>query len=614
MCGITGLLRFDQSGIDPALLGQMTAQLHHRGPDAQGAWTAAGIGLGHTRLSIIDLGSSAQPMASTDGRHQFVFNGEILNYRQLRSELDYPFTTNGDTEVLLAGLVLEGADFLRRVRGQFAFALYDTQTRSLLLGRDPVGILPLYYYRDDTQFVFGSEIKAVLPAMPSRRVDEASLDAYLTRSAVPAPHTLFAGVRKVLPGHTLTVSGPGRPRSTAYWSPPATDPDLADPAAAVDLVDAGLQAAVRAALVADVPVGAYLSGGLDSSLITALVRAAEPAATIETFSAGFGDERFDELPFARAVSEQLRTNHHEVIVNPADFTELWPKLTWHRDAPLSQPADIAVYRLAELARTRVKVVLSGEGSDELFGGYEKYRFVRAVEAARFTPGSWRAWGYEKARARLPRRVEIVARAAAGGDPQARREAWFAPFSPAERRALLAGRTDPVAAAERSLPWTFSGDAVRRQLEHDLRTWLPDNLLERGDRMSMAASLELRPPFLDRDLVDLAFRLPSSVKVPRDPRRGGSTKWIVKEVGRRYLPAQITDRPKVGFKVPLDRWFRSGLDAMARDLLLAPNSLAGAAFDQQRVRALIERHRQGGRQENRLWTLLGLEVWHQQYFG
>jgi asparagine synthase (glutamine-hydrolysing) len=473
-----------------------------------------------------------------------------------------------------------------------------------------MGILPLYYYADAEVFAFASEIKALLPVIRQPTVDHDSLPDYLAHRSVPAPYTLVEGVRKLPQGHRLTLDAAGRISVTPYWEVP-NPPTVrkCEPAEAVRLVGDALDQSVREALVADVPVGAYLSGGLDSSLITALVARARGGGTVQTYSAGFGDPRVDELPWARRVAGLLGTEHHDVVVTATDFTELWPRLTWHRDAPLSEPADVAVFRLAELARRDVKVTLSGEGSDELFGGYPKYRAARLVEWAGLVPAGVRAGVFGRLEQALPPRLSrlgIVLRAAQAGTPAERMRGWFAPFTEPERGHLLgrpATRTTSLAPYQRA-----HGDVVRRMLYADSHFWLADNLLERGDRMSMAASLELRPPFLDHRLVELAFSLPSSVKV-----RGGVTKWVVKQVARRYLPADIVDRRKVGFRVPLDSWFRSGLREMAWDLLTGPSSFVAATLDRAAVVALLSGHDRAVRDEQaRLWTLLSLEVWHREF--
>ncbi|RMH81496.1 MAG: asparagine synthase (glutamine-hydrolyzing) [Actinomyces sp.] len=605
MCGIAGIRRLDGRPVDPADLEAMADQLVHRGPDDRGIWTSGSTGFAHTRLSIIDLEGSRQPMSTPDDAVTVCFNGEILNYAELRRRSDHPFRTHGDTEVLLARWLARGPQMVTELRGQFAFALHDARTGNLVVTRDRLGILPLYHVTTPEFFAFASEIKALLAVLSRVEVDVGALDAYLAHRSVPAPRTLFAGIAELPPGTLLTIAPDGTTDEQRWWEPRLQpDPDL-DPDELVSTTAELLDAAVSEALVADVPVGAYLSGGVDSSLICALA-ARHSSHRLRTFSAGFDDPRVDELPHARRVSAHLGTDHHEVVLGASDFEGLWHRLTWHRDAPLSEPADMAVFRLAELARSEVKVVLSGEGSDELFGGYPKYRWARRVDtAARLLgPLSGPVLGGigELLPARLGR-ARIALRAAA--EPRAERaRAWFAPFTSAERRHLLGQHHEPS-----SPPAPLTGDPVADLVLSDCGPWLSDNLLARGDRMSMAASLELRPPFLDPRLVDHALTVPSRLRTRR-----GRTKWAVKEVARRHLPAEIVDRRKVGFRVPLDAWFRSGLRTMAADLLLSPDSFAAEVFDRRAVSRLLEDHERGRRDEQiRLWTLLSLEVWHQRFF-
>ncbi|PWW21372.1 asparagine synthase (glutamine-hydrolysing) [Geodermatophilus normandii] len=609
MCGIAGVHRWDGERVDPDLLDAMTEQLAHRGPDGHGNWISGGTGFGHRRLSIIDLEHSAQPMAGPGGRQHLTFNGEVLNYREVRRACaGYPWTTDGDTEAILAAYRQWGVDCVRRLRGQFAFALHDADTGELHLVRDRMGVLPLYWYADDRMVAFASEVKALLPALPTVDVDLLSLGDHLAHRSVPAPHTLVSGVRKLRPGHRLLVQPGGRIREVSYWELP-TDPPAErahDPREAVEDLHATLRAAVEEALVADVPVGAYLSGGIDSSLIVALVSEVRGRRGVSTYAAGFDDPRVDELPWARRVADLVGADHHEVTVGAADFTALLPKLTWHRDAPLSEPADVAVHRLAELARRDVTVVLSGEGSDELFAGYPKYRAAALASWVGRVPRAVRGPAlYTAARALPPRfsRAAVLMRALSADDEAERMRSWFAPFSPRERHRLLGDLPSrPAAAAYRRA----SGDVVRRMLYADCHAWLSDNLLERGDRMSMAASLEMRPPFLDARVVDLAFSLPTEVKL-----RGPVGKWVVKEVARRYLPDEVVDRRKSGFKVPLDAWFQAGdLRDMARDLLLRPASFVGEVLDRAAVTRVLDDHEAGRSNEaSRLWALMGLEVWH-----
>ncbi len=607
MCGIVGIRRFDGQPVDERLLRRMTDQLVHRGPDDQGCWVDGSVGLGHRRLSIIDVGGSPQPMVSADGRHHITFNGEIFNYRDLRNRVSYPFRTDGDTEVLLALHQLSGDQAVQELRGQFAYALYDD--RDLWLYRDRLGVLPLFYYQDENLFAFASEIKALLPALPRPpEVDVASLDSYLSRRAVLAPYTLFRHVRKLEAGHRLRVQPDGTTDLAPYWVLPTGSRRPMGEAEAVGLVSDGLREAVDRALVADVPVGSLLSGGVDSSLIVALATEAR-GGPIETFSAGFGDARYDELSYARQVSQLFGSTHHEVVVRPDQFTERWRQLTWHRDAPLSEPADVAVYELAELASRSVKVLLSGEGSDELFAGYPKYKVARYDDRIARVPAWLRTPVFDGAARYAPNRAgraRIALRSMAGATEADRLESWFAPFTAPERRRLL-GRVDTRRVPA---PELRGDDAIERMLAFDCAGWLSDNLLERGDRMAMAASVEMRPPFLDHELVGLAFSLPSSLKV-----RHGQTKWILKEVARRHLPTTITDRRKVGFRVPLDTWFRGQLRDLARDQLLASDSFVGTTLDRTAVTELLDVHESGRRDESiRIWTLLSLEVWHQTFFG
>jgi len=604
MCGIAGIRRLDGEPVSREALAQLAGQLAHRGPDETGVWAEGGVGLAHTRLSIIDVEGSHQPMRGAGGQTHLVFNGEILNFRELRSALSYPFRTQGDTEVLLALYEKHGPAGVEQLRGQFAYAIHDFATGDTHLFRDRLGILPLYYFVDGRMFAFASEIKALLPLIGTPSVDEESLHDYLAHRAVPAPYTFIKGVRKVEQGHHLVIKSDGSVRSTAYWELP-TKPDCrrVDPQEAVQLVEESLTASVREALIADVPVGAYLSGGVDSSLITALAAQERQGGSLHTFSAGFGDDRLDETSWARTVADVVGSIHHEVIVTADDFQQNWSRLSWHRDAPLSEPADIAVFRLAETARQEVKVVLSGEGSDELFGGYRKYLFANVNRWAGPIPGSAMRM-LERSMPVGKSRVGVAMRAISEPSQPERMRGWFAPFT-VEERARLIGH-----AATRSVLDPYirgGGDALHRMLYADAHTWLADNLLERGDRMSMAASLELRPPFLDHRLVELAFTLPSNVKVRR-----WTSKWVVKEIARKHLPDAVVDRPKVGFKVPLDEWFRGGLRDMAFDLLTGPSSFVATTFDAQAVQKLLDDHFAADRDEQiRIWTLLSLEVWHRE---
>jgi asparagine synthase (glutamine-hydrolysing) len=613
MCGIAGVMRFDGAPAATGIVEEMLRSLVHRGPDGMGLLARGSMVLGHRRLSIIDVAGSPQPMSSADGRLHVCFNGEIFNYRELRTDLaadGYAFRTNGDTEVLLALFERHGPEGVSRLRGQFAYAIYDEPSRELWLFRDRMGILPLYFRVDGAGLAFASEVKALLVDAPSMEIDEASVGEYLSYRSVPAPNTLFRGVRKLQAGHLLHCKMDGNHKLRRYWEIPRGGEELhLTDDQALDLVARALEEAVAAALVADVPVGAYLSGGVDSSLVVALMHKLRAGAPIETFSAGFADPRYDELPFARQVSEQFATRHHEVSVGARDFEELWPVLTWHRDGPISEPSDVAVYRLASLARSSVKVLLSGEGSDELFAGYPKYAAAAMAGFADAIPKALRTPLFRTIERALPRRAaraRVAVRAMTATDEAGRFLNWFAPFTSYERNELCPA---PERDTFREIWARARGDLVERMLYVDCHTWLSDNLLERGDRMAMAASVESRPPFLDHHLVELAFSLPSHLKL-----RGRRGKWIVKEVARRYLPTEIVDRRKLGFRVPLDAWFRGHLRELSRDMLTGSNSFVGSWMKRSAVSRILDDHESGRRsEEGRIWTLLGLEVWHSVFF-
>lgn len=613
MCGIVGLRRFDGRSVEEGELRRMADTLRHRGPDGDGYRIFGDVGFGHRRLSIIDLAGSPQPMRSASGPFHITFNGEIFNYQPLRHALEQqgvPLHTHGDTEVLLETLRLRNVAGLAGLQGQFAFAYFDENSGELLLARDRLGILPLYYCEGSGFLAFASEIKAILALLGAPEVDADAVEDYLTYGSIPPPRTLFRGIRKLHPGTALRVGRDGKLRFEVFWELPAKGPEEnLDGETAIQKVESKLRESVALRLVADVPVGAYLSGGLDSSLTVALMKEQRDGAAIQSFSAGFSDVRFDELPYARQVSALLGTEHHEVMVSAKDFSELWEKLTWHRDAPLSQSADVAIYRIAEQARGTVKVLLSGEGSDEIFGGYPKYSVDPLISPIGAIPARVRTPFFRALERVLPgsmNRQRQVVRALTTRNPAERMQSWFGPFTWYERQAMHpeCGKFRNSGQWDRS-----SGDHVRRMLYVDCHTWLSDNLLERGDRMSMAASIENRPPFLDHELVELAFRLAPNLKI-----RGRSRKWVVKEIAKRHLPAAIVDRHKIGFRVPLDQWFRSGLKNYVGDLLLSQSSFVTNYFDRKFIQEIVSAHLRSRRnEEHRIWTLLGLEVWYQLFF-
>lgn len=620
MCGIVGVVELTRGQeAELGLLRAMTDTIVHRGPDGEGHTVEGPLGLGHRRLAIIDVAGSPQPMTSADGRFTIVFNGEILNYRQLREALSteqdaeqggtrgagagLAWRTHGDTEVLLELLARRGVAGLVELRGQFAFGLLDRADGSVLLGRDRLGILPLFHATTADRFAFASEAKALVPAIGAPTIDAESLPDYLTQRAVPAPHTLIAGVSKLAPGSWMRVWPDGRTEAGTYWSlrtPRALQ--SISPAAAVDRLDGLLRDAIDDALVADVPVGAYLSGGVDSSIIVALTARAAKAARLATFAAAFPGSAHDESAYARRVSERYGTDHHEIAIDPERFhDDLW-RLSRCREFPISEASDVAVASLASLASQHVKVVLSGEGSDELFGGYPKYRFARTAELIGALPVGLRQRPLELLRTMAFRRNDRISsalRAFEGAEQADRLRSWFSPYSQREIARLCPAR------GRRTGPALVRGDdAVAAMCRGDLGSWLSDNLLERGDRMTMASSIELRPPFLDARVVEFALSLPSSVKLhDRTP------KWPVRELARRYVDADLIDRPKVGFRVPIGDWFRGRLRTEVEDLLLSGGSHCRRWLDAAYIDELVAEHLSGSADRaKQLWPLVSLEVW------
>lgn len=609
MGGVGGVRAFSAGAFATDALHEMTELLHHRGPDGSAVWVGPDVGLAHTRLAVGDISQAHQPMHSADGRWVVVFDGTIVNHESLRAHLDYPFRTRGDAEVLVAGLALDGVSFVERLQGQFAFAAHDLRTDTTHLVRDRLGALPLYYRHVPGGIAFASEIKALLALGPPPQVDHRSLDDYLATRVVSAPDTLFEGVKKVRPAHRVSILPRAHLEEARYWAPPEMDPDGTWTAGdAIEAVGDGVREAVRTAVLPDLPVGACLSGDLDSSLVVAQAQELRGDEPVHTFFAGFTGHSEEQLAWARRVGSLLGTQHHEVQIRAADFEELWAGLTWHRDAPISEPGDVAAHGLARAAREHVRVVLSGVGGDEIFGGQPEHRFARIAEGSTHLPSRLRAGLAGRVGRGLGARhptAQAALSVVAAGDPTQHHSAWFAPFTASERERLLGVAPPPE---RRSSP-VLGADPVDRMLRHDLHHWLPDHLLERGDRMSMAASVELRAPLLDHRLVELAFRLPTSFKV-----RSGTTKWVLKEVARPLLPEQVIARQEVGPRIPLDDWFRSGLRDTAHDRLLGDDSWVGQTLDHASVRGLVDRHERGADEEVRLWTLLCLEMWHECFFG
>jgi asparagine synthase (glutamine-hydrolysing) len=603
MCGICGIWSADTTSA-PGRVDAMLETMVHRGPDGAGRLDRLGLALGMRRLAIVDLAGGDQPIYNEDGSVGVVFNGEIYNFREMRVDLErqgHRFATRSDTEALVHGYEQWGDDMLHRLRGMFAFALWDEGRRRLLVARDRFGKKPLYYSRHRGEIVLGSEIKSLLAAGVPADLDDAALEDYLALRYVPAPRTLFRSVRQLPAGHKMVISD-DRVEIERWWRlryGPKLPITLGQ---AADEIEALMRTAVERRLVSDVPLGCFLSGGLDSSVVLSFMAelSDEP---VRTFSIGF-DEGWasDELPAARATAHALRTRHHETRLGPDEFLRLMPTAVWHRDEPLAEPSEIPLLALSRMAREHVTVVLSGEGGDELFGGYPKYRadalLARVGRVGRAVLGERRL--HELARwYRLPRRARMSVEALATADPGERWPRWFG----ADRLAGLSSN------GVRPLDTVLAGldpglSPLDRMLALDVESYLVDNLLVRGDKMTMAASIEGRMPLLDHDLADYAARLPEELKAT--PRR---TKIVIREIVRRRLPDSVLSRKKVGFAVPVASWFRGGLGDALERLTIGPEARLDPLVDPERVRKALELHRAGRYDLGKeLWSLLTLEVW------
>ncbi|MBN2304478.1 MAG: asparagine synthase (glutamine-hydrolyzing) [Anaerolineae bacterium] len=622
MCGFCGILNLDGTPVPPDVLDAMNAMLIHRGPDQGAAVIEGACGLANRRLAILDLSpSGALPMRSADGAITLAYNGEVYNYPDLRRTLEndgHNFRSGSDTEAVIELYRRHGADCLDSMRGMFALALWDAPHHTLLLARDRMGQKPLYYYQDTRRLIFASEIKALLchPDVPRHPAHNLT-PLLLAYGYIPAPLTFFEGIRMLPPGHAL-ICRDGAISTHAYWTPPpavGADSNARDMNYLDDLT-ATLEEAVRLRLLSDVPLGAFLSGGLDSSLIVAYM-ARHTSGPVKTFAIGFaGEESFDETAHARRVADLLSTDHHEFIVEP-DTIDLLPFLVWHHDQPFADSSAIPTYLVSKLTREHVTVALTGDGGDELFAGYERFHAANLAAQYRRIPGPVRG-GIAAVVNRLPETTSYkgIARRArrfvegAALSPTEAYFSWVRLFSDEQIATLYDGVIDPAPTPH------FTGlfkpndprDLTAQLLDVNQTTYLPDDLLIKADRSSMAPSLEARAPFLDHKLVELAARIPSNLKL-----RGGVTKHILKQAAAGLLPDDIIYRPKHGFGVPLGRWFREGLRDYAHNVLLDSGTLARGYFHEAAIRHLLDEHTNGQRDHGqRIWTLLTFEWWHRLF--
>jgi asparagine synthase (glutamine-hydrolysing) len=631
MCGIAGLFYFDMRHCDPELLRAMTDSIRHRGPDADGAFFGPGVALGHRRLSIIDLSSGGQPMTSSSGDIHIVFNGEIYNFLEIKARLEAQgqvFRTSSDTEVIIACYERFGDAFVEHLNGMFALALWDDRRQRLVLARDRVGKKPIYYHASREGVAFASELKALLrvPGMP-RDVDDISVDEFFSFGYIPEPHSIFRDIWKLPPAHVMIIEQ-GRVELRKYWTLPTATPVVRDEADYAEEVAAVLEDSVRIRMISDVPLGVFLSGGIDSSAITGFM-ARNSTLPVKTFSIRGGDAEFDELPYARAVAREHATDHYEFDV-PADRLEsVLPKLVSHFDEPFGDSSMLPTYYVSRLARQHVTVALSGEGGDELFAGYDWHRkydwtrrlwtnipkWMRAGVLAQTLPDS------SEPRRNLSRTQAILFRASIanrlslenGGAAYRNLVTAFAPHV----KSLVFSR-DFAARCRNQAARDPIGDVFRSSgrvspltaaLRADFSVYLPGDLLTKVDRMSMANSLEVRCPMLDYRLVELAGRIPDGMKL-----NGGVSKYILRKAVEKVLPTEVRERQsKRGFSVPVSKWFRGEAASYVRSVLL-DGSFAGSPYlDRAGLEILLNRHARNEYDYGpQIWSLLVFALWSNQY--
>jgi asparagine synthase (glutamine-hydrolysing) len=616
--------------VERRVLERMRDVIAHRGPDDYGLFIDGAVGLGHRRLSIVDVGGGHQPMTNEDGSLHVVYNGEIYNHAEFRPQLEargHVYRTHCDTETILHLYEEEGARAVERLRGMFAFAIWDQKRRELFIARDRLGVKPLYYrLTDDGSLYFASEIKSILAAVETRpEINYAALPDYLANHATSGEETLFQGIRRLLPGHTLLWRD-GKIEIEQYWdvhfaSDVNNDGRRRDEDYVAEWSEL-FRTSVNLRLMADVPLGMFLSGGIDSSAIAA-VMSGMVSDPIKTFSVAFAEREANELQYARLVAEAYKTDHHEVLVSPEQFFAALPKLVWHEDEPLAHPSSVALYFVSHLASQHVKVVLTGEGSDEMLAGYGRYRktVYNLALGARY-----QGLTSEAMRRFVRRRIESLPTGSKARQKLRRTFLClppdiesiyfdnFAVFGGSMQRDLLTreakervGELDPYRTVHAYLAATDAGTLLNRLLYADIKTYLHE-LLMKQDQMSMAASIESRVPFLDHKLVEFTARLPERMKL-----RGWNTKYILRRSMKGVLPEPILKRSKMGFPVPVGSWFRGAFRHIIDEYVLSERAMSRNLFERAFVRGLVERHQTGAENHaERLWSLVNFEMWQRQF--
>ncbi len=623
MCGICGQVRWDGRAAERALIESMCSAQEHRGPDSRGVHLDGACGLGIQRLRVIDLATGDQPIRNEDGSVVVVLNGEIYNFRELRARLEragHRFSTASDTEVIVHLYEEEGSRCVRSLHGMFGLAIWDTRRRRLVLARDRVGKKPLFYSLRDGALSFASELRALLQdAEIPRELDFEALDAYLALRWIPAPMSAFEAVRKLPPASILTLED-GRAEIETYWELDYGRAPQGDERELVGELRERVRAAVRRRMVSDVPLGAFLSGGIDSSAVVATM-AEQSDRPVRTFSIGFTSSRYDELAQARLIAERFGTDHEELVVTP-DAVEILPRIVRHYGEPFADSSAIPSFYLAELARRRVTVALNGDGGDESFAGYSRYVANLALERAARLPAPLRrslarmagvlpAGGQIQSTANRLRRLAM----ATALDAPQRHTSYLTQLNRAERLRLYSAqmreKVGAASAGEDAIGrrWRASTapDALGRMLSTDVGLFLPDDLLTKIDIATMAHSLEARSPLLDHELMEFAAALPSRLKV-----RGGEKKIALRDAFRGTLPDEILDAPKQGFVVPMAEWLRGDLKELSYDVLLDSTARGRGYFEADSVRTLLDRHTSGAEDRSgAIWALLVLELWHRE---
>ncbi|WP_321391009.1 asparagine synthase (glutamine-hydrolyzing) [uncultured Desulfuromusa sp.] len=623
MCGIAGIISRN-STVDESALKRMIAPIAYRGPDGDGyhCLESNTVGFAHRRLSILDTRAiGRQPMNSACGRYWVTFNGEIYNYLELKKELltaGYSFKTETDTEVLIYAYAHWGRACLDHFIGMFAFALWDNDKKELFAARDRLGIKPFYYLLNNDRFYFASEIKSILAVIEtSPDVDETLIDSYMSFGYVPGEETLFKGINRLLPGHALAYSQKDSLNIFSYWDLSFDHINDKGVKGHVNDVDQILTDSINLRLRSDVPLGVFLSGGLDSSAVVSLL---SPGASsgLKTFSVAYDfGAAYDETPYAQEVSQKFNTDHHETRMSPQQFVDFIPQYIRHMDEPVTEAAAISLYYVSKLAREQVVVCLSGEGSDELFAGYDFYAYNLAIEKMRSLLGMSGSSMFSALGRKISRSQKINKYLDMLEKPFEERYKGISSYDVSVKNSLYQKNFFPVVKQGNTQLGDFlqtlndkskSWDPLSRMLYFDTKTWLVDDLLIKADRMSMATSIELRVPFLDHRLVELAASIPSKYKM-----RGFNPKYVLKQLLKSRLPESIIKRKKMGFPTPLETMFRGDLYDYAHDTLLSEQSVNRGYFDRTAIESLLADHRGGKAQNHReIWQLVVLEEWHRQF--